>query len=147
MNRKGQAMSKSKPYDKLKVRLDKNTGMVNLTISYQELRCILTGDCNNAYSQLEQLKTCKEYYKDEHIAYYKGNIKRAKAIETLIDQQARPYIYEDEVVALQGLTKAQRLAKVKEEIKERKFLDSILEKMLAEAPKRKKRKAKQCAKD
>lgn len=140
-------MSKSKPYDKLKVRLDKQTGMVNLTISYRELRCILTGDCNNAYSQLESLKTCKEYYKDEHVVYYKSNIKRAKAIEQLMDQQMRPEVFVDEIEKTQSLTKAKRLAKVKEEIKERKFLDGILEKMLAEGRKGKKRKAKQCAKD
>jgi len=126
-------MAKRKSYNKMRVRLDSYTGEVNLKISFHTLRELLNGATINAYDMLKSIKNdneLSELQKERELSYYNGKIHTIKAIEALIDHQLRPFLYEDTDCVDHTLTKVQRLVKVKEEIKERKLLESLVENAL-----------------
>ncbi len=117
-------MSRRRRYEGLKVRLDRNSGEVNLRIPYRDLREVFTAAALNCQDSLK--KAAGRRNPGEARAYHDGLLAFVRGIEALLDDQLRP------AWTGEPLSVEERRRAALESRRERKLFDDMLAAILAE---------------
>ncbi len=120
----GRRRDKHGRYWGLKVRLDRNSGEVNLRIPYRDLREVFTAAALNCYDSVKKADGRRN--PEEARAYHDGLLAFVRGMEVLLDDQLRP------AWAKGPLSVEERRKAALESKRERQLFDDVLAAMLAE---------------